>query len=588
MKWSIFSMKKAAKFLIPLMLGVLIIASVFWYLFIYDRAFTRDTLLNQARFQDINGNSRLSSWFYDAAYSFSGHDENVAIELANQYKKDGNYTKTEVTLTKAIHNAPTVELYTALSRVYVEQNKLMDAIRLLDNVQDPQIKAELDVLRPIAPVPDHPAGYYSEYVHVNLNSKAKYIFYTMDGSYPSIHGLLHQDGFTLPSGQTTVTAIAVGEDGLVSPLAVLDYTVTGVIEEVTFTDAALENAIRQQIGASSSEMILTNHLWDITEFTVPNEAKVLDDLKHLPNLISLEISGVKISNFAFLSSLMKLETLNLSGSTFPTEEMSFIAALPNLKNLSMSDCNLSTIETLENLFTLTTLDLSYNTIRNLEVLKSMPNLRKVYLQHNAVNSLDIFESLQDLEVLDVSFNAVSSLKPLDNCSQLTELIADNNSLADLNGLKNLERLQLLSVDYNAISDISALAKNTTLKNLSIASNQITDIASLGKLEQLEILDFSGNQISSLPEWPEGTPLQTIDGSYNMLTSIDSLGKMQALTHVYMDYNLITNIDKLENCFCLVQINVFGNAIPDVSKLRERDIIVNYDPTAAAAAEAESE
>ena len=70
-------MKKAAKFLIPLILGLLIIASIFWYLFIYDRAFTRDTLLNQARYQDINGNSRLSSWFYDAAYNFSGHDENI-------------------------------------------------------------------------------------------------------------------------------------------------------------------------------------------------------------------------------------------------------------------------------------------------------------------------------------------------------------------------------------------------------------------------------------------------------------------------------------------------------------------------------
>ena len=42
-------MKKAAKFLIPLILGLLIIASIFWYLFIYDRAFTRDTLLQQAR-----------------------------------------------------------------------------------------------------------------------------------------------------------------------------------------------------------------------------------------------------------------------------------------------------------------------------------------------------------------------------------------------------------------------------------------------------------------------------------------------------------------------------------------------------------
>ena len=92
-------MKKTAKFLLPLILTLLIIASIVWYLFVYDRAFTRDTLLNQARYQDVSGNARLSSVFYDAAYKFSGHDENVAIELANQYKHDGNYTKAELTLT---------------------------------------------------------------------------------------------------------------------------------------------------------------------------------------------------------------------------------------------------------------------------------------------------------------------------------------------------------------------------------------------------------------------------------------------------------------------------------------------------------
>ena len=124
-------MKKAAKFLVPVILGAVILASIVWYLFAYDRAFTRDTLLNQARYQNVHGNPRIASWFYDAAYNFSGHDKNIAIELANQYKHDGNYTKAEVTLTQAIRNAPTPELYTALCRSYVEQDKLLDAVNLL-------------------------------------------------------------------------------------------------------------------------------------------------------------------------------------------------------------------------------------------------------------------------------------------------------------------------------------------------------------------------------------------------------------------------------------------------------------------------
>lgn len=575
-------MKKVFRLLVPLLMILVILASIVWYLFVYDRQFTRDTLLNQARYQDINGNSRLSSWFYDAAYNFSGHDENVAIELANQYKHDGNYTKAEVTLTEAIQSAPTVELYTALSRTFVEQDKLLDAVKLLDTVSHPEIKAQLDVLRPIAPVPDYPAGYYSEYIHVKLDSKAKYIFYTLDGSYPSINGLLHQEGFTLESGQTSVTAIAVGEDGLVSPVAILDYTVTGVIEEVTFSDAAVDAAIRKLIGVQDNELILTNQLWEITEFTAPENVKTFADLVYLPNLTSLDISDAKIDSLSFLSSLLKLDSLNLSGSTFPVEDLPFIATLPALKQLSLADCNLSTIDPLENTWSLVELDLSHNTIRNLDVLKTIPNLKKLDLQHNAVNSLDALGSLDGLEALNVSFNAISTLKPLEKCVNLTELIADNNQLTDLQSVKKLSKLQLLSVDYNQISEVSDLIDNQALKNVSVASNNITEIWALGELVNLEILDFSGNHVAELPEWAEDRPLQTIDGSYNTLSSIDSLGKLQSLTHVYMDYNLITNIDELENCFCLVQINVFGNAIPDVSKLRERDIIVNYDPTMTSA------
>ena len=144
-------MKKMTRFLVPLVMVLAILASIWWYLFIYDRNFTRDTLLNQARFQDAHGNSRVSSVFYDLAYGFSGKDESVAIELANQYIGDGNFTKAEYTLTNAINAEPTVELYTALCQTFVMQDKLMDAVNLLDNIRDPQVKAQMDSLRPRAP-----------------------------------------------------------------------------------------------------------------------------------------------------------------------------------------------------------------------------------------------------------------------------------------------------------------------------------------------------------------------------------------------------------------------------------------------------
>ena len=573
-------MKKATRFLVSLMLGLLIFASVFWYLFIYDRDFTRDTLLSQARFQALHGNSRLSSWFYDAAYNFSGHDENVAIELANQYKKVGNYTKAELTLTTSIHDQPTVELYTALSKVYVEQDKLLDAVQMLGSISNPAIAQEIDALRPTAPEADQESGFFSQYIDVHLSSNADTVYYTTDGTYPSVEGSVYDGGISLPAGETKVCAIAVNKDGLVSPVTALDYTVTGVIEKVEFTDAAMEASMRELIHVSSTSTVYTDALWGITEFTAPEDVKDFSDLKYLPNLTKLTIREQNIPTLESLSPLSRLVVLDLTGSTFPAEDLQVLASLPSLSSLTMAECSLSTIAGLENAANLTYIDLHDNTLRNLDVLETMPSLAELDLQHNAVTDLGKLSGLDKLVKLNIGFNAVTTLAPLSSCTRLTWLNADNNQITTLDGVDKLTALTDFSVNNNKLTDVSQLAGLTGLTNLGIASNTISDITMLKNLTKLQSFDFSGNQIEELPDWPDGCALTTIDGSYNALTSIDGLKNMQNLTHVYMDYNLLTNIDALQDCYCLVQVNVFGNVIPDVSALRSRDIIVNYDPTAA--------
>ena len=571
-------MKKTIRILITILLAVLIGASVVWYLFVYDRAFTRDTLISQARFHDLHGNSRMSSWFYDMAYNFSDHDEGVAIELANQYKKTGNYTKAELTLTRAISSGPTAELYTALCRTFVEQDKLLDAVNLLDNVSDPQVKAELDALRPTAPAADYAGGYYSQYMDIHLTSSAGTIFYTMDSSYPTTAGSVYGEGITLPTGETTILAVSVNEDGLVSPLTTLEYTITGVIEEVTFTDPAIEAAIRSLIGVDEDDTVLTNQLWSITEFTVPENAATFADLELMPYLQTLTLQNHTLDSLNVLSSLTSLSTLDLTGCDFPSEDLTILASLPVLSRLTLADCSLSTIANLSGAQALTYLDLSNNTVRNLEALTTMPSLAELNLQHNAVTSLENLSSLANLQKLNLEFNAVTDLSPLTSCAQLSWLDVGNNQLSQLNGISSLPGLTYLSVSHNTLSDISAIASCTQLTELNISNNSITDISALSALSKLEFFNFSSNQVAELPQWPDGCPLQKIDGSYNALTNIDILQKMESLTYVYMDYNQLTNIDALANCYRLVQVNVFGNQISDVSSLRDHDIIVNYDPT----------
>jgi len=572
-------MKKTFRILVPLLMLLLIVVSIVWYLFIYDRQFTRDTLLSQARFHDMHGNSKISSMLYDFAYVFSDHDEDVAIELANQYRADGNYTKAEYTLTVALNNSPSPELYTALCKAYVEQDKLLDAVNLLDNIQDPSIKAVIDAQRPQIPVPDFEAGFYSQYMDIRLSSPAKYIFYSTDGEYPSTVGPVYQNPVHLDSGETTIYAIGVAETGLVSPVAVMGYTITGVIEEVVFTDPAMGLAIRELISADPSDVVYTDELWDIKEFTAPENVSTFVDLAYLPNLEKLTIQNQTIDSLNCLSGLGLLTHLDLSGCRFNAEELSVPANLPNLTHLTLSDCGLSTIDSLENAKCITYLDLSSNTLRNLDALSTILTLEELDLNHNAVTSLAAVANLPNLQILKVSYNALTSLTELAQNIQLKQLEAEHNQISSLAGLENMVLMTHLSVDYNYISTVYRIAGCTELLNLSIASNSITDISTLNTLTKLEIFDFSGNHVEALPDWPDGCALKTIDGSYNALASIDGLKNMQQLTHVYMDYNLLTNIDALAENFCLVQVNVYGNAIPNVETLRDHDIIVNYDPTA---------
>ena len=571
-------MKKAFKIIVPLALVLAIVGSIFWYLFVYDRDFTRDMLLQQARYNDMEGNTKLASWFYDLAYEHTGQDQNVAIELANQYKADGNYTKAEVTLTNAIADGATAELYTALCKTYVEQDKLLDAVAMLDSITDPTIRAKLDALRPAAPTSDPAPGFYSEYISVSLVCESGKICYTTTGDFPSVEKDVYTEPFTLSAGETIVYAVTVADNGLVSPLTILSYTVGGVIEPVTFTDPAMEAAVRELINVDDEDVIYSNDLWTITDFTVPADAAVLDDLTFLPYLKALTIADMKVDSLASLSGLAQLEELKLTGCRFPSEDLSIIAGLPCLIRLTLNECGLSTVAELAGAQNLTYLDLGNNTIRNLEPLSSMPYLSEIDLQHNAVTGLSALSGLNGLQKLNVSYNSVTDLSSIAGCVKLTWLDASHNSLSTLTGLDSLTGLTYLNLESNALSNVSLIASCTALTQLDISNNSIYNISALSPLTNLEYFDFSYNQVSALPSWPTDCALYSINGSNNNLDSLFALEDMENLAYIYMDYNRLTSIDILRNCYKLVMVNVYGNEISDVSALTSHNIIVNYDPT----------
>jgi len=531
----------------------------------------------QAQSSAEHGNFDAAAWFYNQAYKLSGQDQNVAIELADIYKSVGNYTKAESTLTKAVADGGNAELYVALCKTYVEQDKLLDAVNMLDTVSDPAIKAELDALRPAAPTADYEPGFYSQYISLTFPGSSGVLYVTTDGEYPTTAREPYAEPISLGAGETKVYGVCVAENGLVSPLSILSYTIGGVIEPIELNDGVIESGVRETLMFGENTQIYSNDLWSITEFTVPAEAETLEDLVHFTHLKKLTVSGRSIDSLSFLTSMTQLEELDLSGCSLP-DELDTVAALPALKKLTLEGCSLSSVTKLEKAIGLTHLNLSSNAIGDISVLANMPQLTCLDLSHNAVTDLTPVNGLSLLTELDVSYNSITSVAPAALCLELRKLDITSNTVSDLSPMKTLTNLTHFYASYNSLTDVNVLSGCLGLRELKVAHNHLVDISTLSVLTSLERFDFSHNDVEVLPAFPTNCALVEINGEHNFMTDISVLGGMPNLTHVYMDYNNLTDISFLANCPNLVQVNVYGTDVNNVDALLEHSIIVNFDPT----------
>ena len=571
-------MKKALKVIIPLLLSVAVICSMAWYFLVYDRDFTKDLLLWSARTLEQEGKHELAAWVYNITYEQASFEDDIAIELANQYKTIGNYTKAEYTISEAIASKPTTDLYIALCNLYVQQDKLLDAIKLLDTVSSPEIKAELEAMRPTAPVLSPEAGFYSQYITVEANADGATLFVNTNGEYPTTEKDLYTAPILLPQGETVLYALSVSDNGLVSPLTISGYTIGGVIEKVTFSDPAMETAMRLAIGADENDVIFTNALWNVKSFTIPAEAQTYSDLAYLPYLESLEIPDAANGELVHLKSLSQLTDLHVENGSLSEDELSAIGQLTGLKRLTLSNCGISSIASLSHMNQLQYLDLSQNTIRNLSVIGDMQELEELYLNNNVVTDLTSLSSLTKLRMLDVSYNSLKSVDPIRSITALTYLNFAHNEVSDIRMLTSLVALIELNASYNALTDVTAISSCTALEVLNISNNTVADISGLNTLIKINNLDFSYNQVKKLPVFDKSCPLVYIDGSYNQIEDLKSLSSLKNLNVVLMDFNeKLASLEPLDSCPRLVKVNAYGTKVSEVRFLTDKSIIVNYNP-----------
>lgn len=578
-------MKRAFRIIIPLVLVVSILFCTGWYLLVYDPAFTRDILVTVARKFEDSGNLSASAWFYNYAYKHAGDNDSVALELSNQYKVSGNYTKAEYTLTTAIADGGGIDLYTALSKLYVEQNKLLDAVRMIGNIANKDIKAQLEQMRPAAPTctpdPSVDGSHYTQYITIDISAKAKAMYVNANGEFPSTEtDLYNKQGIVLHDGENKIYAIAVGENGLVSPVSIFSFTVGGVVKDVEFVDPVIEQNFRDILKVGKDKVIKTSDLWTIQEFTVPADAKKLDDLQHLVFLKTLKMDAAPSGQLVHISQLPNLEEVVITNTVVQAEELPYLGQLKSLKKLTMQKCSLSTVSGLEQAGSLTHLVLSNNSLRDIAPLSKLQALEELDLSNNALKDVLALSGLKNLITLDLSHNDLTSLSALSTASSLENLNVANNSLTELTGVAELSHLVNLNASNNSLSAVSLLSANTELEVLNISDNKISDISALSALTKLTNFTFSNNKVTALPAWGSNCALVNINGSNNQIQSLEPLKGLYQLNNVFMDDNqAISNIEVLKTCPTLIQVNVSRTNVTkhsQVTALTNMGVIVVYD------------
>ena len=552
-------MKYILKIFLIVLLVVAIIGAACWFFLVQRPDLTMSVFAHWGDYFYDAGRYNRAVSLYETACKLSPNNANLPVRLAQAYINSGNYTKAEYTLVSAITNNPeSVQLYVALSKTYIEQDKILDAEQMLDRITSADVKAQIDALRPNAPVLSPESGYYSEYIDVAVTATGGTAYLAVNQDYPSIETDAYEAPVTLEAGDSKVVVVTVAENGLVSDAVYGGYTIGSVVEEVKLSDSALDSYVRELLGKTASDTIMSDELWEIEELTLPEGVQDISDLTRFAGLKTLTIQNATGLDLSVLPQLTTLQTLDLSGTTLPTSTLDAIGTLPELKKLVLQSCAVTAINPLVGLSNLEYLDLTNNSVSDLTAITALEHLKDLYLTNNPVKSITYLNSCLELERLHIENCGVSRLSSLAGNTSLQELYASNNE----------------------ISDISVLSDCVSLSVLDISDNQVKDVSVIANLPELTYFLASHNQIESLPAFDTANcKLVRINVNNNQLTDLSPLKGLPALNYIFADYNQISDISGLEDCPLLTQLNLFDNPVNEaqVKALQEIGRIVNYTP-----------
>lgn len=301
------------------------------------------------------------------------------------------------------------------------------------------------------------------------------------------------------------------------------------LTDLTLADSNI-SAIPNDAFESSADTLTSLSLFNNKLTSVPNA------LVNLTGLQMVYLQGNKITDFTWLSSGSKLNSLSLSNNKISDEgELSnaLRSFAETLYDLRIDMNQLRAIPDMSFLQNVRDLDFSYNQISDPNSGSMPPDLSTLTLANNNFPSLPrLLSSLTHVSELIVNDNSITALQATNFPPSTVTVDLGHNLITELTdeSFPSNSNIQSLNLNNNPIISISTAALNNLrqLKNLDLRETKLARLpVGLGSLTSLESFDISGSihlvctcMEKSLATWLLHLPRENIRGDCGQISIYD--------------------------------------------------------------------
>ena len=534
---------------------------------------SHDQLVSHGEAALAEGNYQKAVGHFESAIKTQEGSVSARIGLCEAYVGLGEYDKVEEVAMRGISLSPaTSEFYAFKTKAMAMRGDIDGAYAFMKQITNEHVLLKINRNQPGDVTFSVKPGAYGAPITVELSAKEDaVIYYTNDGTEPSVESAVYAEPFTVEHGTLTLRGFAMSQAGLVSAPFEANYIVRDGNAAFEFRDAGVSELAHAVLGVSSSQKLTYSMLDKITSFntfelTSAKSIRSLEDFKEFANLTEIHLyNQSNIDDFSVLAELSSLRKLTLDNCAVTNNNLKQIAAATQITELTVDNNGLTSTANLSGMKGLTFLSACNNQLTKVEGLEKLEKLTTVVLIGNKVEDLSGLKKVKTLTELSLANNELTSLMVLNGMTGLKKLDISNNKMSSLSGISSLTSLETLMAVNCGLSDIAALSKLTGLDSIDLSGNKVGDFSALRQTGVTTLTAVDCN-IKSLSTISGVRTLRTLNVSDNPIEDVTPIISLPTLEALDISNTKVTMVVGLRGCGTLRVIRAVNCQLDDADGL----------------------